>query len=327
MKPVRIALVGFGRIARDWLRVLVELDGFEVAGVVDPDQRARARAGVRAFASVGELLEAEHPDAAIVATPPSTHAELAIALLGAGCDVFCEKPLALTSRDAERMLATARDARRTLMMASKFRFVPDVDAARRLIADGAIGTPILYRNVFCSFVPMAGRWNSDAAIAGGGVVFDNGAHAVDLARCLLGPLARVLAVVGPRAQPVEVEDSARLLFETRAHRTPGIADLSWSVDGGDDDYVEIDGSEGIVQLGWHRSRWRPRGSSDWRVLGPGYDKLAAFRAQLVHFRDVTARRAEPTITDVDAIASVRFLEAAYRSIERGGWVETGDPAP
>ena len=150
--------------------------------------------------------------AAIVASPPSTHRDLVVRLLDLGLAVLCEKPFATNLDDAREMLAAAERCGRPLVLASKFRFTAPVLAARTWIADGRIGELIAYENVFSAPVNMAGRWNSDPTIAGGGVLQDNGPHAADLARALCGPIESVVATRPRPVQDLAVEDGIRLLF-------------------------------------------------------------------------------------------------------------------
>lgn len=323
--PLRTALIGCGRIAQDYITVLADSTRIQLTDVVEPDAAARAaavgRTGARGHADPADLFAASALDAVVIASPPSTHADLATQALACGAHVFCEKPLATSTVDAERMFAASAAAGRHIMMATKFRFVDDVAAARRLIADGAIGTPTFYSNVFCAHVDMAGRWNTDPARSGGGVLIDNGTHSIDLARFLIGPIARVSATFGPRIQPVEVEDSAVLLFEG-ATRAVGRVELSWSVDQPTEHYVEVHGEKGTVQIGWQGSRVRTSGG--WSPFGSGYAKHRAFAAQLEHFADVVQGAAEPIVTLRDALASVRIVDAAYRAARNGTW-EDIDP--
>ena len=89
IEPCKLALVGVGRIGREYLRAIERLDAGELTAVVEPDAARRAEAreatDARAFESVDELRVPDQVDAAIVASPPATHEEATIALLEAGC--------------------------------------------------------------------------------------------------------------------------------------------------------------------------------------------------------------------------------------------------
>ena len=159
-------------------------------------------------------------DAVLVATPPAAHVPVALACLHEGVAVLCEKPFALAPDDARALLTAADQAGTVVTMAAKFRSVGDVIAAKELVDAGDLGEVLRFENVFASRVDMRARWNSDAAVSGGGVIVDNGTHSVDLARWFLGPITDVLATAGPRVQPLAVEDSATVLLRSeigRAH--------------------------------------------------------------------------------------------------------------
>lgn len=321
-----MAFVGTGAISNAYSLAIEGFPKLRVCAVVDVDAGRRgaaaARHGVEGFASVDELLATAHADAAVVMTPPSTHAELATKLLDRGVHVLCEKPFAIDVASAERMAESALRNDRTLMMASKFRYVADVDKAQELLEQGVIGDVLLFENAFCSRVDMTRRWNSDRDVAGGGVLIDNGSHSVDIARCLCGPLARIQAQFGRRIQPIEVEDTARILFESESG-TMGAIDLSWSLQKDVTSFVRMYGTRGTLEIGWRRSRYKQEGDADWTAFGSGYDKVSAFRNQLEEFAATVLGTARPRITLEDAVWSVRALEAAYRSASVNKWVSIG----
>jgi predicted dehydrogenase len=319
-----VLVVGCGAIANAYLQALARVPALRAAGFVDVDAAARdavaAAAGAPAFASVDAAFAAGlRPDAALVLTPPDTHEALAVDLLRRGLHVLCEKPLAPNVAAAERMLAAALTAGRRLMLGSKFRYTADVAAAQGLLDNGFCGDVVLYENVFCSHVDMRRRWNGVRARAGGGVLIDNGCHSVDLARCLLGPIARVQAQFGRCVQGLEVEDTARLLFESRSGAL-GLIDLSWSVHKETEAYVRIHGTRGTIEIGWRQSRCKVAGAAEWQVFGRGYDKIAAFAAQLANFAAAIRGDAESVIRDDDARASVAVVETAYRSAAEERWL-------
>ncbi len=323
MGALAIGVVGAGAVAQDYLAVAAQADDLDVVAVVDCDPRAAeaaaARCGGVAQPSVGAMLSAGGVDAALVLTPPATHEPLALELLAAGLPVLCEKPIATSSASAARMFQAASRAGVALMMASKFRYVPDMQAARAMVARGDLGDIVLLDNAFCAPVDMVGRWNSDHAVAGGGVLIDNGCHAVDIVRFLLGPLVRIWGHFGRRTTRIDVEDTVRLVIETAGSAVAQV-DLSWAVDKGNDYYVGLQGTRATLQLGWAGSRWRAHGERAWREFGDGYDKRSAFAAQLRNFAAVIRGEEAPLVTAQDAVESLRAIEAAYRSARTGRWV-------
>jgi predicted dehydrogenase len=330
-RPLRLCLVGCGGVSRAYVEALRRTGGQRLVAAVDPvAARAEATAaphGARAATDLAAVLDDGPPfDAALVLTPPDTHEALSTMLLSAGVHVLCEKPLALSTASAQRMLASARGHRRLLMMGSKFRYTEDVTRARRLLDDGVLGDVLLFENVFCTRIDMARRWNSVRSVAGGGVLIDNGCHSADIARYLLGPIRRVQARFGQPVQRLEVEDTVRLSFEAGAG-TMGTVDLSWSLHKEDPTYVRLHGSRGALEIGWRVSRCKRAGEADWTAFGSGYDKVAAFAAQLDDFAAAIRGERAPVITDADAIASVQVIEAAYRSAVAHRWQELPPEAP
>jgi predicted dehydrogenase len=326
-EPLPIAIVGCGLIAEAYVQALLRVPALRLLAVVDPVPSARERLvadhQVRRFASVEELARAGLPlAAALVLTPPHRHEELCTVLLQRGLHVLCEKPLAPTVEAAQRMLAAARKAGRRLMLGSKFRYTADVVAARALLDEGRCGDIVLYENVFCSHVDMTRRWNARAAESGGGVLVDNGCHSVDLARFLLGPIARLQAQFGRRVQQVEVEDTARILFTSRSGAL-GSIDLSWSVHKETPAYVRIHGTRATIEVGWQQSRWK-QVSGPWQVFGHGYDKVTAFAAQLANFAASIAGTEAAVTSDEDAMASVVAVACAYRAAAEERWVTIPD---
>ncbi|MBM3973408.1 MAG: Gfo/Idh/MocA family oxidoreductase [Planctomycetes bacterium] len=318
-KPLRLLVVGFGGIAAAYHQALQRSPALRLEAVVEPDAARLTPADAPRFASLAAYWQSGvAADAALVLTPPATHEAIALELLGHGLHVLCEKPLAPTIAGAKRMLAAARAAERRLMLGSKFRYTPDVIAAQRLLRAGACGDAVLYENVFCSHVDMTRRWNALPEQSGGGVLIDNGCHSVDVARFLLGPIARVQAMFGRKAQPLAVEDTARLLFTSQGGAL-GSIDLSWSMHKETDSYVRIHGTKGTLEVGWKASRWKPVGG-EWRRFGDGYDKIAAFAGQLADFAAATAG-APGAIEDGDALASVVVIDAAYRSAREARWID------
>ena len=147
---------------------------------------AAERLGIpTAHASYEALLADPNVDAVYIPLPNHLHAEWTIAALRAGKHVLCEKPLAMTADDAQRMVDVAHESDRHLMEAFMYRHHPSWVAALDLVADGRIGTLTAVQSWFSYF-------NDDPANIrnvrdyGGGALFDIGCYSVNLSRMVFG---------------------------------------------------------------------------------------------------------------------------------------------
>jgi predicted dehydrogenase len=319
---MKVGLIGAGGIAQTWALGFEGLDGVELAAVADVREgAARTLAepvGAAVFTSAEGLIDAHVVDAVLVCTPPDTHRAIAEKAAGAGLHILCEKPLTIGLDDATAMLHAAREAGVVLTMASKFRFVEDLQRAKSYVESGALGVPLSFTNSFAARVAMGDRWNADPERSGGGVLIDNGTHSVDIARYLLGPLDAVLAAESARTEHLAVDETTRLLLRT-ASGVIGTVFLSWSAANFANTFVEVVGSEGVVRVGFARSRFRRGSAPQWEDFGSGYDKVAAHRRQLEVFAGAVAGTGTLLIDADDALASVAAIDAAYRSITTGTW--------
>jgi predicted dehydrogenase len=317
---MRIGLIGLGRAGGVHFDAWHLVTGSQVVAVCDPSRVARERAralGIRTYTNPSVMMETGELDAVVIAAPPADHADLATQCLDRGLHVLCEKPLALTTWDALKMLQTASRRRRVLLLATKFRHVPELAAARDLIAAGKIGDPVAFEVSFCSPVDMSRRWNSQRARAGGGVIIDNGCHAFDIVSYLFGSVTRVQANLHKPQQRLTVEDGATI--QVRAgDGIVGKLDVSWSLSTGRDSYVTVYGAKGTIEIGWRSSRVKV-GTGDWEPLGGAYDKIDAHRRMLTCFVDACSGKETAWISTVECLRTVAAVEAAYRSIHSGGW--------
>jgi predicted dehydrogenase len=228
---------GFSRTATDWREVVDEVDAFYNLG------------------------------------PNHVHREPSVAALEAGTPVFCEKPLAPTLDDAEAMADAAAESGLTHGCAFNYRFVPAIQYARNLIADGELGEIHHVRGRYMQdwlVDPEAPwSWRNDAEMAGSGALGDLGAHTVDLVHFLVGnaPGAGSIGRVSGHLQtfveerptdgedgtrPVTVDDaySAQLAFDDGAM---GTIEASRFANGKKNDHtIEVHGSEGSLRFSLER---------------------------------------------------------------------------
>jgi predicted dehydrogenase len=320
--PLRVGLIGAGAISQTYAQAAAVCPAVKFVGVADvradAAQSLAEKLSCESFSDHISMFEKTHCEAIIICSPPSTHADLCEWFLQRQVNVLCEKPLAPSLIDCERIVRAAKKSQALLTMASKFRYVEDVARAKQLIAAGTIGEVILFENAFTSRVDMSLRWNSNPKVSGGGVLIDNGTHSVDIMRYFFGPLAEIQVIEGLRVQPIPVEDTVKVYVKS-TNGIMGSIDLSWSINKELSDYIRIYGSEGTLSIGWKESKYRRAADKDWTIFGKGYDKVQAFSSQLTNFAHAI-RGAEPlVITLQDAIASVEVIDSAYRALESAQW--------
>jgi len=190
--PLRVAVVGCGAVSQiHHLPALARSREARASALVDSDadragRLARTLAIPLVAASLAEL--AGEFDAAIVATPNHLHCRFALEALERGLHVLVEKPMALNAAEAERMVAVAAERRLVLAVGTEFRFVPAYDWVRRVLAAGWLGRLRRFEmrvGVIPNW-PYASDYVLRRETAGGGVLFDFGAHVLDLLLWWLG---------------------------------------------------------------------------------------------------------------------------------------------
>jgi predicted dehydrogenase len=194
MKDVRVAVLGAGGAAQVvHLPILARLQGVEVVGLADPDRRKAATIGERfgvpeVAGDLASLAAGEPLDAVVVCTPNGEHEEGVLAALERGAHVLCERPLAVSSESARRLVDAAAAADRQLMVANNHRYRHDYRLIRQFVASGELGDAFFVRSSWMnrrSRRPRRG-WRTDAKSAGGGVLMDLGAQGLDLALWSVG---------------------------------------------------------------------------------------------------------------------------------------------
>lgn len=221
IKPLRHVIIGVGASVYGMHAPAFQLETTQVVGACDIDPaRGQPRAdelGVPFYPDYAPMLSELQPDVAVIMTPHYCHAQIAIDCLNAGCHVLTEKPMALEVAEADAMVNAAQSAGRLLAVNFQHRQRPEVRAAIRLLAEGALGTPQRLESVMpwprTAAYYRQGTWRATWWGEGGGVLMNQAPHDLDLVCHLLGAPARVTAWTRSRVHPIEVEDTAAALLE------------------------------------------------------------------------------------------------------------------
>jgi len=327
VSEVRIGLVGCGGIARAHVEAYKAAGGNRIVAVTDVVAPAAAKmakhTGARAAASIAEMIEQDRLDAVSVCTPPAVHLANCRPFLRAGIAVLCEKPMEATEPAASALRDEAQKARVPFQVAYCHRFHGPILELKKLIDRGVLGEPLLFRNIFAGYLDLTGNHRVNRKLSGGGVVIDNGSHATDLYRFLVGEPTHVQAVMGTAMQKYPIEDFALMTLEGpgRAH---GEITLSWSlpVSG---NWVEWYGTKGTAYVSyWNEGApdlcYQVGGGKRTVVAVPDSDR---FTGEVSHFLACVRSKRTPSPSAEDGYRTARVIAATYRAAKEGRRVAVG----
>ncbi|MGD1064929.1 MAG: Gfo/Idh/MocA family oxidoreductase [Terracidiphilus sp.] len=243
------ALAGIGDIARKRVIPAIQSEPRSTLyGFITRDPaKAQEFPGTKSWATVEDAVADPAVDAVYIALPVALHAHAAITALRAGKHVLCEKPMAVNFAQSQQMVAEARASGRFLGVSYYRRLYPKLIRAKQLIAEGAIGRPLLADANCHSWLDTEGRdWLRDPALAGGGALYDIASHRIDAMNFLFGKVERACGLLSNAVHRMGVEDSATVLMQL-----PGgvhvIVDVRWNSHVPRDQF-RIIGEDGEINL-------------------------------------------------------------------------------
>jgi D-galactose 1-dehydrogenase len=305
--PIRIAIVGYGKIARDQHVPSIAADPrFELAAIVSP--RAQADEGVAVFPDTEAMLKAMPGglDAVAICTPPTVRLEVAAAAFEAGLAVLLEKPPAATLGEIEEIERLGREARRTLFTAWHSQHAPGVAAAKAALAGKAL------RSLRIFWHEDVRKWHPGQEwiwAPGGFGVFDPGINALSIATRILPERLYVrdaaLAFPANRQTPI----AARIGFVGGSE-----ADLDWRYSEGERWTMRVETADGaVVELLDGGARLSLDGARQALGNFGEYPSLYARFAELIESGESEVDR-EPLRIVADA-----FLIGARETVEPFDW--------
>lgn len=338
MTDLRVLLVGAGRAGMVHGRAFASgIPGAKLVSVGDPDREARERAAVelgceRMFDDPVAAVTDGDVDAVIVASPTFTHAEIALAALDAGKHVLCEKPLASTLEEAEKVRAAVEGSPGSLVVGFMRRFDARFVRAWERIQSGDIGDPVFVRSTGRGpGLPPEWAWDPRRS---GGLVAEVNSHDLDSLRWFSGRELETVHAVGRAAKRPDIAerfpgfvDVLAAVFELR---DGGLAQIDGACPAGYgyDARVEIYGTEGLILVGG------PQVASPLLVRAEGAvtDPVAswrdlfaeAYRAEDVHLVRVARGEEAPRATVDDGLRALEAAIAVNRSLESGSTVRVAD---
>ena len=324
-RKIRYAVVGLGHIAQaavlpafahakrnSELHALVSGDGEKLAELGDRYE-VEFRGGYEDFE---ECLK--DVDAVYIATPNTEHAEFAVRAAHAGVHVLCEKPLAVTEEECDRILRACREAGVRLMTAYRLHFEPLTLEVIDLVRKGRIGEPRYFSSDF-SMVAKPGNIRTRPE-TGGGTLYDLGVYCINAARMLFGAEPREVfayAINGARSGFPGVDDTASALLRFAGD---GLAVFTSSFGAADASSYRIVGTEGDIRVDPAYEYAEPlaytitRDGESRKKKGKKRDQFAA---ELLYFSDCILKDREPEPSAEEGAWDVRIIRALYESARSG----------
>lgn len=320
-------LIGTGRIAED--RVLPAINSYagnRLIGVVSrtqarADDFARRFSAQQAYTRYDDLLRNRDVTVVAIHTPNAQHAEQAIAAARAGKHVFCDKPMATSAADAERIVRECEKAGVTLGVNFHNRFMPCFIETRRIVQSGEIGEVRMIQfeaSAGVGAASVAATWRQDAAQAGLGTTMNVGTHAYDILRYILGSeIVTVTALFDTAPGVMETTSLATFKF---ANGAMAQLNVNQSTPHPHNDFV-IYGSKGRI-TGRALTRSRAGGElqvrlNDGATRSTAYPAINAHEACVVGFSKVLLEGGAPSASGIDGLRSVQLTDAMGKSAWEG----------
>jgi len=342
-----IALIGCGRVGINHIEGIAGNSGkLTLISLCDPIvERAREKEGeyrkffpnanIDVYADYREMLCKQKPDIVSIATESGKHCEIALNCLEAGCHVICEKPIALSTKDADRMILAAKKNNRKLGVCFQNRFNAPVRKLRAAIDAGRFG------RIFHGMVQV--RWSRDDAYykealwrgtweQDGGTLMNQCIHGIDLLQWMMGEDAvRVHAQTRRFLRPIEAEDFGAAIVEFKSGALGIIEGCADIFPTNLNETLSVFGEKGSVVIGglsvnktetWLFADAELVGDTEEKVLGENADDPSTLYG-LGHiplfkdFIDAVENNRKPAISGEDGRKALEIILAIYKSQKIG----------
>ena len=338
---IKWGVIGCGGIAdRRTIPGMMKADNAELIAVMDTNPEAAARVGQKygvgyVFQNADDLLALNQVEAVYIATPVFCHKDQVIAAAKAKKHILLEKPVGLTTEEAEEMAAVCESEGVKLGVGFMMRFHGCHQKMKELITEGKLGEIVSAHAQFtCWYPEMEHCWRQDKNLSGGGAMMDMGIHCVDLMRCVTGLNAvEVTGIAGNQVFRYGVEDAGTVLFRMENGAICCVESNFNIPDAAARCRFELYGTKGSIMAEGTISQ---TDSGRMEVLcaddSLGYDAAQdrgelkplnvtaqtgdLYQQEIEAFGNAVINGTEPPVSARDGIQSQRIIEAAYQSSQQ-----------
>lgn len=340
MTELKGALIGCGFFAINQMHAWTDVEGARITAICDRDpERLKVvgdQFGIDRRYSDAEALFADGGfDFVDIATTAESHRALVEMAARSNIPAICQKPFAKTLSDAKAMVEACRHAGVALMIHENFRWQTPIQAVRKALDAGAIGTPFWGRFSFRSGYDV---FSGQPYLAKGErfIIEDLGIHTIDIARYILGDVRSITARTKRVNPKIKGEDVATILLDHENGAT-SVVDVSYATKLSKEPFpetlIELDGSEGTIRLtqGYGLQVTSAEGTTTTDVSPkllawasrPWHNIQESVHAIQQHWVDQLKRGAEHSTSGADNLKTFALVEAAYDSAARAQTIDVG----
>ena len=327
-KPIRWGIISTARIGETaFIPALRQIKGGELVAVASRSRDtgeafARQHDIPQVFDDYAALLASDEIDAIYNPLPNTMHAEWTIRAAQAGKHVFCEKPLAVTSAEAQQMIDACQSAGVLLMEAFVFLLHPQTEKLCQLLADGAIGDLVQLQAYMTFPLPRPSDNIRLNKMLGGGSLFDAGCYPITFARFAMGEEPVAVQAAGYIDPDLGVDTRVGLVLTFPGNR---LATLTTGFDAMGGPGALLSGSKGYIEI---PQPFHPRETSQFTLRTPKGSEthtfdtgLLPFAPAIAHFQDCIREGRQPQIPATNALGTLRIIEAVLESTRSGRRVD------
>lgn len=342
-KEMRIGIIGAGKVAQTrHIPNYQKISGVKIAAVCDlSEERVRKVAQEfnvpETFTDYREMLRSCKLDAVSICVPPFLHHECAVESAEAGCHILCEKPIAISIKEAEEIIEAVEKAGTKFMLGFQRRFTKAAQLARDLIQEGFLGEVYYMKSRWLrrrgipdpDFGLVKRDWFTQKEKSGGGCLIDSGIHFLDLALWITNNFEPVTVTASTYAKFLDrekcphAEDLVTVFIKFKNGATL-VCEVSWAVNADESVSISLMGDRAGIEF-------NPLGESEessfltiyQEIHGKVVDsKLYAgsndpYEAEIKHFVDCIEYDKEPLCTKEESLVVMKIVDAIYKSSRTG----------
>jgi predicted dehydrogenase len=322
-KPVRMAVIGCGNFGQKRIEACLSLPkNIELCAIGDTNQKQADDTSNRfentKVVSISDILNNEEIEAVIIAVPNVYHADLIMRALRKGKHVLCEKPIATTVKDAQKIVRAQTKYKKIVKVGSNHRYFASVQKALKIYEKGDIGEIVRFSgSIGNDGTRIAHTWFWNKHIAGGGTYIDNGSHLLDIARMFMGDFSTCFGHVSTLFwKKSEVEDYGTGIFTTHNGAIATITASRHQLLG----YMsfEIWGTRGYIGVNTHikeKLTVTIEGGKE-KIYSFGGNRNLSYQDELRYFAAAIRGNTEIVPSANDALAVLKMVNSVYLSSAR-----------